>query len=92
MKDDCFTEFCCFLSNLSMNQTYVFNTLSRFVTAFVPKNKHLLISSLQSPSAVILEPKKIKFATVSTFFQSICHEVMDDGTGCHDPSFLNVEF
>ena len=92
MKDDCFTEVCCFLSNLSMNQTYVFNTLSRFVIAFVLRSKHLFISWLQSPSEVILEPKKIKFATVSTFFQSICHEVMDDGTGCHDPCFLNIEF
>ena len=45
----------------------LFNMLSRFVTAFLPKSKHLLISWLQSPSAVILEPKKIKTATVSTF-------------------------
>ena len=45
----------------------LFNTLSRFVIAFLPRSKHLLISWLQSPSAVILEPKKIKSATVSTF-------------------------
>ena len=45
----------------------------RFVTAFHPRSKHLLISWLQSPSAVILEPKKIKSVTVSP---SICHEVM----------------
>ena len=44
-----------------------FNTLSRFVIAFLPRNKHLLISWLQSPSTVILEPKKIKSVTVSTF-------------------------
>ena len=51
--------------------------LSRFVIAFLPRNKHLLISWLQSPSAVILEPKKIKSDTVSTFPPSkICHEVM----------------
>ena len=54
----------------------LFNTLSRFVIAFLPRGKHLLISGLQSPSAVIFEPKKIKSATVSTFSPSICHEVM----------------
>ena len=43
----------------------LFNTLSRFVVAFLPRSKHLLISWLQSPSAVILEPKKIKSITVS---------------------------
>ena len=52
------------------------NILSRFVIAFLPKRKCLLISWLQSPSAVILEPKKIKSVTVSTFPPSICHEVM----------------
>ena len=51
----------------------IFNTMSRFVTAFLPKSMHLLISWLQSPSAVILEPPKIKSATVSP---SIRHEVM----------------
>ena len=54
----------------------LFNTLSRFVIAFLPRSKHLLISWLQSPSAVILEPKKIKSITVSTVSLSICHEVM----------------
>ena len=54
----------------------LFNMLSRFVIAFLPRNKYLLISWLQSPSIVILEPKKIKSATVSTFPPSICHEVM----------------
>ena len=43
-----------------------FNTISRFVVAFLPRGRHLLISWLQSPSAVILEPKKIKYATVFT--------------------------
>ena len=52
------------------------NMLSRFVIAFLPRGKRLLISWLQSASAVILEPKKIKTATISTFFPSICHEVM----------------
>ena len=54
----------------------LFNMLSRLVTAFLPKRKHLLISWLQSPSAVILKPKKVKSVTVSTVSPSICHEVM----------------
>ena len=54
----------------------LFNTLSRFVITFLPRSKHLLISWLQSPSAVILEPRKIKSVTVSTVSPSICHEVM----------------
>ena len=48
----------------------------RFVIAFIPRNKRLLISWLQSPSAMILEPKKMKSVTVTTVFPSICHEVM----------------
>ena len=51
----------------------LFNMLSRLVITFLPRNKHLLISWLQSPSAVILEPPKIKSPTVSP---SICHEVL----------------
>ena len=54
----------------------LFNMLSRLVITFLPRSKHLLISWLQSPSAVILEPKKIKSVTVSIVFPSICHEVM----------------
>ena len=54
----------------------LFNMLSRFVIAFLPRNKCLLISWLQSPSAVILEPKKIKSVTISIVSPSICHEVM----------------
>ena len=54
----------------------LFNMLSRLITAFLPRSKHLLISWLQSPSLVILEPPKIKSATVSTISPSICHEVM----------------
>ena len=54
----------------------LFNMLSRLVITFLPRSKHLLISWLQSPSAVILEPKKIKSATVSTVSPSICYEVM----------------
>ena len=50
--------------------------LSRFVMAFLPRSKHLLMSCLQSPSTVILEPKKVKSVTVATFPPSICHEVM----------------
>ena len=53
-----------------------FNMLSRLVIAFLSRTKCLSISWLQSPSAVILEPKKIKSVTVSTFAPSICHEVM----------------
>ena len=52
------------------------NTLSRFVIAFLPWSKGLLISWLQSPSEMILEPKKIKSVTVSIFSPSICDEVM----------------
>ena len=54
----------------------LFNKLSRLVIAFLPRSKCLLISWLQSPSAVILEQPKIKPVTVSTFSASICHEVM----------------
>ena len=50
--------------------------LSMFVIAFLPKSNHLLISWLQSPSAMILEPKKIKSLTVSIVSPSICHEMM----------------
>ena len=53
-----------------------FNMLSMFVIAFLPRSKRLLISWLQLPSAVILEPKKIKSVTVSIVSPSICHEVM----------------
>ena len=53
----------------------IFNTLSRFVTAFLPRSKHLLISWLQSLGAVILKPPKIKSVTTFTFSPSICHEV-----------------
>ena len=67
------------------------NMLSRLVITFLPRSKHLLISWLQSPSAVILKPtQKIKSITVSIISPSICHEVM--GTRCHGLSFLNVEF
>ena len=54
----------------------LFNMLSRLVITFLPRSKHLLISWLQSPSAITLEPKKINYATVSTVSPSICHEVM----------------
>ena len=52
------------------------NMLSRLVITFLPMSKRLLISWLQSPSAVILEPQKIKSDTVSTVSPSICHQVM----------------
>ena len=54
----------------------LFNMLSRLVVTFLPGNKCLLISWLQSPSAVVLEPRKIKSVTVSTITPSICHEVV----------------
>ena len=54
----------------------LFNMLPRLVITFLPRSKHLLISWLQSPSAVILEPPKIKSATVATVSPSICHEAM----------------
>ena len=54
----------------------LFTMLSRLVITFLPRSKRLLISWLQSPFAVILEPKKIKSATVYTVSPSICHEVM----------------
>ena len=66
------------------------NMLSRFVIAFFPRSKCLLISWLQSLSAVILEPKKRKSVTVSTFPPSICHEVM--GPDAMILVLLNVEF
>ena len=53
----------------------LFNILSRFVIAFLPRSKCLLISWLQSPSAVILEPPKIKFVTISVVSPSVCYEV-----------------
>ena len=54
----------------------LFKMLFRFVIAFVPGSKHLLISWLQLPPAVILEPKEIKSVTLSIVSPSICHEVM----------------
>ena len=57
----------------------LFNMLCRLV-AFLPRRKRLLISWLQSPSAVILEPKKVKSLIVSIVFLSICHEVMGPDT------------
>ena len=58
----------------------LFNMLSRLVITFLPRSKHLLISWLQSPSAVIWEPPKLKSVTVSIVSPSICHEVMGPDT------------
>ena len=69
----------------------LFNMLSRLVISFLPRSKHLLISWLQSLSAVILQLPKIKSTTISTVSASICHEVMGHFIRCHDLSFLNVE-
>ena len=68
----------------------LFNTLSRFIIAFLPRSKCLLIAWLQSPSTETLEPKKIKSVTVSIVIPSICHEVM--GLDVMILSSLNVEF
>ena len=62
---------------VSKVMSLLFNTLSRFVIALPPKSKYLLISWLQSLSAVILEPRKMKSVTVSTVSPCICHEVME---------------
>ena len=64
------------------------NMLSRLVIAFLPRSKCLLISWLQSLSAVILEPPKIKSLTISIVSPSVA---ISDGTGCHDLHFLNVQ-
>ena len=61
---------------VSKVMSLLFNMLSRLFIAFLPRSKHHLISWLQSPSAVILEPRKIKSDTVSTVSPSISHEVM----------------
>ena len=66
------------------------NMLSSFVIAFLPRSRRLLISWLQSPSSVILQPKKIKSVTVSILSPSICFEVM--GLDAVIFIFLNVEF
>ena len=74
----------CWQSDIS-----AFNTLSRFVKAFLSKSKHLLTSWLQSLSAVILEHKEIKICNCFYFFT--IYLPWSDGTRCHDLSFLNVE-
>ena len=68
----------------------LFNMLSRFVIAFLSRSKGLLIPWLQSPSTVILEPKKIKYVTVSNFAPSVCHELMR--LDAIIVVFLNAEF
>ena len=74
---------------VSKLMSQLFNILSRLVITFLPRSKSLLISWLQWPSAVILEPKKIKSVT----FHCFCiYLPWSDGTRCHDLSFLNVEF
>ena len=67
----------------------IFNMLSRLVMAFLPRSKHLLISWLQSPSAVILEPKII---VCQCFHCFPIYLQWSDGTKCHDLNFLSVEF
>ena len=79
-----YTDLC------QQSNVFAFNTLSRFVTAFLPRSNHHLISWLQSPSTVILGPKKRKSVTASTFPPSICH--VNDRIRCHDLSFSDIEF
>ena len=64
------------LTFLGKVMSLVFNILSRFVICFFPRSKHLLIPWLQSLATLILEPRKMKSDTVSTFFISSCHEVI----------------
>ena len=71
-------------------KSLLFNMLSQSVIAFLPRSKGLLVAWLQSPSAVILEPKKIKTVTVSIVSPSICHEVMRQDAMIF--IFLNAEF
>ena len=68
----------------------LFNILCRLVIAFLPRSKHLLISQLQSPSAVILEPKRKKVS--HTFHCFPIYLLWSDRTPCHNLSFLNVSF
>ena len=75
---------------VSKVMSLLFNMRSRLVIAFLPRSKCLLISWLQSPSAVILEPPKIKSLTVSIVSPS--YLPWSDGTRWHDLSFLNIEY
>ena len=75
---------------VSKVMSVLFNTLFRFVIAYLPSSKHLLILWLWSPSAVILESKEIKSVTVSIVFPSIFHEVM--GLDAMILVFLKVEY
>ena len=75
---------------VSKVMSLLFNMLSRLVTVFLQRSRCVLISWLQSPSVMILEPPKIKFLTVSIV--SPIYLSWNDETGCHDLSFLNVEF
>ena len=68
----------------------LFNMLSRLIIAFLPRSKHLLISWLQSPPAVILEPKKIKSVTVAIFFP--IYLPWSDGIRCHILVFWMLSF
>ena len=74
-----------------IGQDWVIFTFTRFIIAFLPRNKHLLISLLQSPSAVILEPNQ-ENKVCHGFHFLLIYLPSSDGTRCHDHSFLNVEF
>ena len=73
---------------VSKMMSLLFNTLSRFIISLLPRSKHLLISWLQSPSAVILEPKKIQFVTVSSkvsFIMCVCAKLLQSCPTLSDP-------
>ena len=75
---------------VSKVMSLLFNMLLRFIIAFLMRSKCLMISWPESPSAVILEPKKIKSVTASTFSSSICHKVM--GPDAMISVLVNIEF
>ena len=79
---------------ISKVMSLLFNMLSRYVIAFLPRSKCLLISQLQSPSVVTLEPKKIVCHCFHSCYLFHCFPYLSwsDGTRCHDLSFLTVEF
>ena len=79
-----YMDLCCKVMSL------LFNMLSRFVIAFLPRTKHLLILWLQSLSAVILKTQENKIC--HCFYLSPIYLSRNDGTGCHDLSFFSVEF
>ena len=73
---------------VNREMSLIFNILSRFVITFLPRSKHLLISWLQSKSAVILEPRRNEICHYLHLF--LLHLLLNNGTICHDLNFLNI--